>query len=165
MTGMLAQLVIDSTCQVFQMMLLTDVEAGEPEPIDQKMELSGITGIIGFAGKDGSCLLHLNCPAETAKDIAAKMLGMELESLDEAKDAIGEMANMIAGNVKSFLVDMGLQLELAIPTTVSGEAFEISIDSDTPVSLRIPFKYDGGRFDVVLILSSGMVEFLESKGM
>lgn len=60
--------------------------------------------------------------------ICADMLGMELDELDgeeDIKDVIGELSNMIGGDLKSRLCDQGLTCELSIPSITSGTDFAV----------------------------------------
>ncbi|MCD6507807.1 chemotaxis protein CheX [Candidatus Poribacteria bacterium] len=147
--------IIEGTKQVFRMMLSVDPIPGEPkESRETGMKVSGITGIIGFAGERGSCILYIRCPDDVAEILASKMLGAEFNGMgEEIRDALGEIANMISGSVNSFLSDMGLEFNLSIPTIISGRDYEIDMGSGDLCSLWVPFKFNGGEFDVILAIS------------
>ncbi|MCD6184766.1 MAG: chemotaxis protein CheX, partial [Deltaproteobacteria bacterium] len=56
------------------------------------------------------------------------MLGMEVEEIEsdeEIYDVIGELSNMIGGDLKSRLCDADLECQLSIPSTTSGSNFRI----------------------------------------
>ena len=56
------------------------------------------------------------------------MLGMELDEVDsdeEVHDVIGELSNMIGGDLKSRLCDAGFTCELSIPSITAGKDFSI----------------------------------------
>lgn len=117
------QAIIDGTTEVFSTMLMVELEVGEI--IDGKGGKipANITSMIGL-GKDIRGMLAVHCPAAVAKDITGMFLGMEVKEIDEdVKDAIGEVANMVAGNLKTSFGEHGKAIELAIPTTVIGESF------------------------------------------
>ena len=63
---------------------------------------------------------------ELARHIAASLLGMDHSELDDEliNDAIGELANVVGGNVKGLLAGEGSSLSLPVigrsPQTVSG---------------------------------------------
>lgn len=84
-----------------------------------------ITGMIGLAGPyKGNIAIHFS------KDMALKsieaMLGMAFDDLtDETKDAIGEIANIIAGGVKTELSASGIDFDLSLPTVISGENYQV----------------------------------------
>lgn len=87
---------------------------------------SNLTSMIGLGGGLRG-VLAIHCPAAVAKAITAGFIGMEVEELDEdVKDAIGEIANMVAGNLKVSCAAVGVDVELAIPTSIVGEKFRVS---------------------------------------
>lgn len=47
--------------------------------------------------------VELECSSDQAHAAAAVMFGAETTSADEAADAVGELANIVSGNVKSLL--------------------------------------------------------------
>ena len=116
------QYIADATLEVFAAMIFVDITPGAPlYDKDDKVE-SNLTSMIGLAG-DLRGVLAVHCPEMTARGIAGAMLGMEIEELDEdVKDAIGEIANMVAGSLKTALAGEGKDTELAIPTTVIGKS-------------------------------------------
>ena len=123
---------IDQTVKdVFETMLTLEIEL-----LDQKeADLQGhrLVGSVSFAGQAmGSVRLHFS--NEMARLITADMLGMdddEIESDDEVKDVIGELSNMVGGDLKSKLCDAGLPCELSIPSVTAGKDFTIeSVDWD-----------------------------------
>lgn len=120
------QAIIDGTTEVFSTMLMVELEASEPiEGIGGDIP-ANITSMIGL-GKDIRGMLAVHCPASVATDITGTFLGMEVKEIDEdVKDAIGEIANMVAGNLKISFREHGKNIELAIPTTIVGESFGIS---------------------------------------
>ena len=75
----------------------------------------------------GSINLHVN--GDFAKLITAAMLDMEedeIEGDEEVHDVVGELSNMIGGDLKSRLCDVGLTCELSIPTITSGRELELT---------------------------------------
>ncbi len=120
------QAIIDGTKEVFSTMLM--VEIGVVEVIEGRGgEIpANITSMIGL-GKDIRGMLAVHCPAGVAKGITGTFLGMEVNEIDEdVKDAIGEIANMVAGNLKVSFAEEGKDIELAIPTTIIGESCSTS---------------------------------------
>ena len=69
-------------------------------------------------------LVHM--PEELAIDVAATMFGMQANELsaDEVRDALGEMANMIGGNIKGMLPGA---TRLSLPTISEGRDFRIGV--------------------------------------
>lgn len=120
------QAIIDGTSEVFSTMLMIELEVKEIIEGRGGDIPANITSMIGL-GKDIQGMLAVHCPATVAKEITGTFLGMEVPEIDEdVKDAIGEIANMVAGNLKTSFNEHGKDIELAIPTTVVGESFRTS---------------------------------------
>jgi len=97
-------------------------EAPSSSPDDMQ-----IVGSVSFAGKAmGS--INLRFGGSFARQISAAMLDMdedEIEGDEEVHDVVGELSNMIGGDLKSRLCDAGLTCELSIPTITSGKEFQV----------------------------------------
>lgn len=147
----LAQYVINATREVFSTMVMMDPADDYPlrEPINRFK--CSITGMVGFAGTY-SGVISIHCPVVLALKITSSMLGMECEEVNEdLNDAIGEIANMLGGNVKQVLSKGGLDVKLSIPTVISGEDYTVNSLSDSDCVV-IPFGIDEDRFIVGLTL-------------
>ncbi len=122
----LKTLIINAVNDVFGTMLSMKVESIEGKPPENNNG-NHIVGTVSFAGTVlGSLNLHVD--EEFACQMTAAMLGMEtdeIESDEEIHDVIGELCNMICGDLKSRLCDVGLSCELSIPTITSGKEFKI----------------------------------------
>jgi chemotaxis protein CheX len=86
-----------------------------------------IVGSVSFAGEVvGNVSIYV--PEGFAVKITAAMLGIEIgevESDEEVRDAIGELCNMVGGDLKSRLSDFGFPCVLSIPTITIGSDFKI----------------------------------------
>jgi CheY-specific phosphatase CheX len=118
--------VIHSVAEVFDMMLsmaVTHLEKGQGE----MMNANRIVGSISLSGNVlGRVNLHL--PETLAREAASFILGAEpedIESLDEVKDVVGELCNMISGALKSDLCDAGLVCRVSPPSFTTGSDFEM----------------------------------------
>jgi len=81
-----------------------------------------IVGSVGFAGK-AMGNVNILVSRDFARLICSKMLGMEtdeIESEEEVFDVIGELCNMVGGDLKSRLCDSGFTCELSIPSVTGG---------------------------------------------
>ena len=83
-------------------------------------ELSGdIVVMIGLAEQQSESII-LNMDAETANRIGAAMTDDACSGLDvDCMDALGELANMIAGNAVSALWDLGYTFTINPPAAVN----------------------------------------------
>jgi len=116
----------NAVTDVFEAMLSMDVEFPDTSP-NFPMDGLQIVGSVSFAGKAmGSINLRLS--ENFARLITAAMLDMdedEIEGDEEIHDVVGELSNMIGGDLKSRLCDAGLTCELSIPTITSGREFQV----------------------------------------
>jgi chemotaxis protein CheX len=74
----------------------------------------------------GNLNMHVN--NDFAHEMTAAMLDMETDEIDgdeEVHDVIGEVCNMICGDLKSRLCDSNLTCELSIPSITAGKEFSI----------------------------------------
>jgi len=141
---------INGTQDVFSTMLMVDLK--NEEVIDNKRcrISSNLTSMIGLGGGIRG-MLAIHCPAVVAKSITGAFLGMEVTDLDDdVKDAIGEIANMVAGNLKISYAKAGINLTLALPTSIIGESFSVSGIADAK-RVIVPFVMAEERFWVELI--------------
>jgi chemotaxis protein CheX len=148
----LARYVIDATHEVFSTMVMMNPEDDYPLNAPVHHFQCSITGLVGFAGTySGTISIH--CPVPLALRITGSMLGLECHEVgDDLNDAIGEIANMLAGNVKQVLSRGGLDVRLSIPTIISGEGYTIETLS-VGDCVVIPFTVGTERFLVGLSLT------------
>ena len=77
---------------------------------------------------------------------------MEVEEIGpDVEDAVGELANMLGGNIKTILSQNGRDIELSMPTTISGKEYDFQPTKDAE-QVVIPFLTEAGRFIVELQL-------------
>lgn len=146
----MARYIIDATKEVFSTMIVMDVEDQYPMQEQVTTFHCSITGMVGLAGSYTG-ILSIHCPAPLAMKITSNMLGMEIDEVGEdVNDALGEIANMLGGHVKQVLSKGGLDLNLSIPTVISGETYTISSVSDD--SVIIPFQVENDKFLVGLTI-------------
>ena len=112
--------------EVFDTMLSMDVDIYLENPPELPDGLQFV-GSVGFAGDvTGSINLQMN--DTFAHLLTANMLGMEvdeIESAEEVEDVIGELSNMIGGDLKSRFCDLDLPCELSVPSITVGRDFRI----------------------------------------
>jgi chemotaxis protein CheX len=121
---------------VFSTMAMLDVVGKEPLAEPVKKFYGTMTGMVGFAGSY-SGILAVHCPRDLSLHIASNMLGTEVAEMNnDVSDAMGEIANMIGGDVKHIFSPGGGDISLSIPTVISGDEYSIS-SSD---SMAIPFE-------------------------
>jgi chemotaxis protein CheX len=143
--------IIESTIEIFSTMVMMDVSV-----IDRNAEDSGslhetITGLIGLAGTHkGVMAIHI--PYPVAMSITSNFLGMEVNEINaDVEDAVGELANMLGGNVKTILTANGRDIDLSLPSTISGSTYRFQPSKDVE-KVVIQFGTADGNFLVELQL-------------
>jgi len=99
----------------------------QPEQLDSIADhvQPGLTAIVGLTGEPAG-ILSVSCELATASKIAGLMLGSEIDGSEEdARDALGEVCNMVAGSLKSSLSKQDDRCRISIPTVVSGTHYHI----------------------------------------
>jgi len=145
--------IIDATQEIFASMVMLGATPGSAfERADEPL-LDSVSGVVSLTGKY-SGLLALHFPVSSAMDVAGAFLDLELEEIDaDVLDAIGELTNMLAGNIKAELDPSGSQVQLSIPSTFHGDEYRIERIAGT-ANICIPFYLDYGDFQVELQLKS-----------
>jgi chemotaxis protein CheX len=145
----IGQDIIAATTDVFSTMLGMDLVVGEVVDGAGGEVESNITAMLGLGG-DIRGMLAVHCPAAVAMAITSGFLGMDVEELDEdVKDAIGEIANMVAGNLKIAFAGHDLKIELAIPTSIVGQSYRVGGMLGARRA-AVPFAMEQGQFLVEL---------------
>ena len=125
---------------LFADMLSMPVTYTEPRAKGSNEPWLDITGTIGLTGSlSGTMALTFN--RATAEGVIAEMVGMPMDfDAEDTADAIGEIANIVAGMAKAKLNADG-SLSITCPTVTRGACFTrlspdasaIAIDLDSPV--------------------------------
>jgi chemotaxis protein CheX len=85
-----------------------------------------VTGSVSFVGEAVTGSVYMHIPAPFAAIIAGAMLGLPPEELAgdaDVNDVIGEVTNMVAGGLKSWLCDAGVACALTTPAIIRGTSF------------------------------------------
>lgn len=143
------QHLIEATQEIFSSMIMLEVSPGEPFNRNKSPLKDSISGIIGLAGTTKG-LLAIHLPTAAALAVTTAFLGMDVEEIDEdVQDAIGELANMLGGNVKTALDPKGSGIQLSMPTSVHGDEYSIDCLAHAE-ELTIPFTFDNHTFLIEL---------------
>ena len=127
-----------SAREVYDIMLGTKLN--RPESLTDLHE-GAFTALVGLAGT--LCgVLSIRCNDQAARMMAGKMLGMSPEEVDnDSLDALGEIANMIAGNFKGKLSGVGNHCMLSVPTIITGSDYETrSLGSGNTIEVIFEFE-------------------------
>ena len=136
---------VKSIQNVFKTMLSAEVEFKKPHVMADEEQRPDVSSIIGFSG-DATGSVVLSFSKDVAVKAAATFAGaaMEMHTEDFA-DAIGELANMVAGGAKAEFE--GLNINISLPSVIIGEGHEVSRSGVYP-RLVIPCNCKFGAFVV-----------------
>lgn len=148
----LSAMIERATRDVFSTMLGIEATIGEayvddapPSPAEGVLALIGLAGSWAGSGTVG-------CSAALARYVSGRLLMQEFNHVDEeVLDAMGEVCNMILGNVKTMLEEELGPMGLSIPTVIYGRNFTTRSVAKSQWSV-VPFICNGERLEVHLCL-------------
>ena len=143
---------IEATQEVFQTMILSELTIGVPIDGDALRPRSNVVATVSFAGPR-SGIVALYTTLSTAQTLAAAMLGGPVDEQDQLADAVGELANMVAGTFRNHMAKDGSCWAISIPTVTIGSDFYVKCMSDGRRTL-CPLRVDGEEIFVELILTN-----------
>ena len=146
------QELLSATEEVFETMVFQPVSRQTPIEDDKVKPASNVVATVAFAGHRRG-LVAFHSSLGTARTIAGAMLGMPAEDVNgEMPDAIGEVANMIAGSFRTKLAATEPPSAIAVPTVTIGSDFSTKYMSQVNRVL-CPFDFSGDPIYVELILT------------
>jgi chemotaxis protein CheX len=138
---------LESTVHVLKTMAFVEPVPGKPYIKSGASATGDVSGIVGIVG-DAEGTLCLSFTKGCILHIISKMFGEEQKEInDEVKDAVGELTNMISGDSRRRLEEIGHHFLGAVPSVISGKGHEVRHITKGPV-LSIPFKTDAGNFTI-----------------
>jgi len=138
-------------CQITQT-IWSSVLGLETERIEWKIEATHhepfLTGCVSITGAwEGA--VTLDCSAQLARQLAAVMMRQEPEqtSSDDIADALGELTNILGGNVKRLLPGPS---RLTLPAVAEGRDYHLKVAGSQLLS-EISFECEGEPMRVTLL--------------
>jgi chemotaxis protein CheX len=142
---------INATLNILETMAFIKSEAGKPYLKKDAVAQGDVSGVVGFTGEtngtvsvtfDELCILK----------IVSNMFGEEMKEINnEISDAVGELTNMISGQARKELSEIGKVFQGAIPTVITGKSHKLESMTKGP-KIAIPFKTDFGSFTIEVCL-------------
>jgi chemotaxis protein CheX len=134
--------------KVFDTMINLPLSLGKPFLKKGNEVPYEISGIIGLSGNVSGCVV-ISMSHEIAFQLVSSLIGETVTELDgDCTDAIGEIANMIAGNAKTDFPGTGNSI--SVPSVVVGK-HKVSYPSGLPI-IAIPCKTDKGELIIEIAL-------------
>jgi chemotaxis protein CheX len=129
-----------SVCEtVFHDFCQTEVKSGRVFFVEKNEyeNIWDISGVIGLSG-EASGAVAISLRDTTAFLVTDVLTGTKHTSFDDdVTDAVGEIINIIAGNVKGYFEEM--KIKISLPSIVKGKAHSIVWPSDKTRIICIPF--------------------------
>lgn len=138
---------IKATLVILSTMAGITATVGKPYVKKTKIAHGDVSAIVGVTGdKRGSIAVSFSKACAIA--IVRGMLGEDIQDiLHDVQDAVGEITNMISGQARAGLSEMGISLQGSTPTVVLGENHIISHTAHAQI-IAIPFSTNAGNFAV-----------------
>ncbi len=130
-----------ATQNVFETMIQLSVKLGKPTIKTKPECLYEVSSIIGMSGLvSGSVVINMS--DKIALQLASGLLDEDITEINsDCTDAIGEVANMIAGNAKSNFSEEGVKI--SVPTVIIG-GHKVTYPSGIPI-ISIPCDVGDGK--------------------
>jgi len=131
---------IEGSEEVFRDLCNTEVKAGRAFFVskDEFESIWDVSGVIGLSGEaDGAVAISIK--EETAFELTKILTGEEHTTVDRfVTDALGEIINIIAGNVKN-VFEKKHRIKITMPSIIKGKAHTIVWPSEKARIICIPF--------------------------
>jgi chemotaxis protein CheX len=144
-----APLVEVAAREVFELML--SCKLGTPATTEETG--LDLTAMVGLAGR--LCgVMSVRCETKAAALMTSKMLGVALDKVGpEVADALGEIANMVAGNFKNKISGLSEGCMLSPPTVITGTDYHLHSNADF-AALEIRLLFEGMPIVISLQINS-----------
>jgi chemotaxis protein CheX len=142
---------INATLNVLETMAFIKSEAQQPYLKKDNVAKGDISGIVGLTGETNGTVF-ITFDESCIVKVVSNMFGEEINEInDDIKDAVGELTNMISGQARKELEEIGKVFQGSIPSVVSGKNHELLPMTKGP-RIAIPFKTDFGSFTIEVAL-------------
>jgi chemotaxis protein CheX len=134
----------------------TKIEPGRYEVGEGMVSLSGdVSGVIAMVQNQLEATLTFCLTFEMVRDLLPQIVGRSVSvTHDMAVDAVGEITNMVFGQIKTELNARGYSLKLGIPSVVTGRGHFVS-QFHRGRYMLIPFHLQGQILQVHIALYEG----------
>jgi len=141
---------LKATVSTFQTMVNTNPTPSAPFVKAEPSLAHDVSGIIGLSGGAKGAVI-ISFPTKTALATVSSFIGLNVTQIDaDVTDAVGELANIIAGAAKADL--SGLSVTISLPSVVIGQNHKVTTPKDIP-RIVIPFTCVHGEFVVEVCIA------------
>ncbi len=159
--------IISCTNDVFETMIPMEIKCDGSFYQKEDMISTDVISLVSFTGEHSGIVAFFGS-TEIAIKITSKMMGMEITEMDQdVKDAMGELTNMIGGNLKNKVFETFGAMHLSVPIVIAGANMSISSSSkengdvkfstgvtcdSTNSWMMTPFTSEGETFNIGLVV-------------
>ncbi len=160
----LAKEVSSAVCNAMQKTFSVQVKPGPFEIGEGMVSLVGdVSGVIAMVQDQLEGTMTLCLTQETVRGLLPQIVGNSVSITHEmAVDAVGEMTNMIFGQIKHDMSERGYSLKIGIPCVVTGKGHFVS-QFHRGRHMIVPFQVDGQVFQVFIALFNSADKTRDSK--
>lgn len=138
---------VKATVEILSTMANMEAKAGKPYVKKSHVAKGDVSAIVGVTG-DKTGTIAVSFSRSCAIALVKGMLGDDIQDiLQDTQDAVGEVTNMVSGQARAHLAEMGFSLQGSTPTVIVGDNHLIRHISAQPV-VAIPFGTSHGEFTV-----------------
>lgn len=132
---------------------ISGMKPGFHEDINGDEPMNGIIGNIAVFNSEHTLSLMIAIPKNTAVALSEVFCGMELPfESDDMGDLVGEISNILAGDVAASIENIGFVGQSSLPTATRGSDLTLFLPNKPPTA-RLKFSGPGGFFWVNMALS------------
>ncbi len=131
-----------SAREVFETMIFMDLE--QCFDTEQRIQENALLSSITFKGKLNGCLT-IRCGSDCARSIGINMLGMDPNeniNPEDIYDALGEVANMVMGSVKTRIQENTGNINVSIPIVMSGREIVTNLGEGSAIKTCLKVTID-----------------------
>jgi chemotaxis protein CheX len=142
---------IRAAVDTFKTMLGCELKIGKPELKNDAVHSYDISGVIGLSG-EAQGVISMSFPEDVAMKVVSLLIQTPVTEVNaDVTDGIGEIANIVAGNAKQYLVEFALTLSL--PNVVVGKGHRIAVQRDVK-TIVLPLTSEHGEFAMEVALKT-----------
>jgi CheY-specific phosphatase CheX len=146
-TGLVKESVINTFASII---------GSEPDYVEQSEQASSLNGIIGniaVFNQHHTLSLMIVIPRETALKLSEIFIGVEIPfESDDMGDLVGEISNILAGDVAANVETVGFRGQSSLPTATRGSDLTLFLPNKPPTE-KMKFTGFSGDFWVNMALS------------
>jgi chemotaxis protein CheX len=144
---------LDSTVASVKEVLHVPLHIEEAHAYSETALISEICVLVSFVGEmEGRMLIHGD--KQTFVNLAATMYGVNLEG-EILHSFVGELANMLAGNICSFISRKSTNVDITTPTILMGELKLYNYKNGYSITVDV---HDVGEISIILLVQEGKAE-------